>query len=252
MRFFRKIRYRLFTESKVGKYLVYALGEIVLVVIGILIALAINNAQQDNIREKKEQTYLKELRNEFHVSKLKLEELMRVNQENYGGAQKLLTHTFNPDASLTEKEFSELLMRSFSNDIAFNPNNALLNEMLNTGTLKDISNTSLRMLLATWMATLEDIYGQEKELNAQRRRVMDLFGANNSIRTILEQTNGDTASMFPKKENQISNLDMLNSLEFENNVLMFYLTSLSMEDSHYDPLMKDVNTILDLIKTEIK
>ncbi len=41
IKFFRKIRQRLLTENKFSKYLIYAIGEIVLVVIGILIALSI-------------------------------------------------------------------------------------------------------------------------------------------------------------------------------------------------------------------
>ena len=43
IKFFRKIRYDLMEKNKTGKYLKYAIGEIVLVVIGILIALQINN-----------------------------------------------------------------------------------------------------------------------------------------------------------------------------------------------------------------
>ncbi|MGB0916571.1 MAG: DUF6090 family protein [Flavobacteriales bacterium] len=43
IRFFRKIRQQMLAENKFTKYLIYALGEIVLVVIGILIALQINN-----------------------------------------------------------------------------------------------------------------------------------------------------------------------------------------------------------------
>ena len=43
IKFFRKIRYQLLGEGKTGKYLKYAIGEIVLVVIGVLIALSINN-----------------------------------------------------------------------------------------------------------------------------------------------------------------------------------------------------------------
>jgi len=43
IKFFRKIRYDLMEKNKAGKYLKYAIGEIVLVVIGILIALSINN-----------------------------------------------------------------------------------------------------------------------------------------------------------------------------------------------------------------
>ena len=56
IKFFRKIRQNLLVENKTGKYLKYAIGEIVLVVIGILIALQINNwneNRKDNFVELK-------------------------------------------------------------------------------------------------------------------------------------------------------------------------------------------------------
>lgn len=61
IKFFRKIRQRLLTENKLSKYVLYAIGEIVLVVIGILIALQINNWNQLNQREAKERKMLNEL-----------------------------------------------------------------------------------------------------------------------------------------------------------------------------------------------
>ncbi|WP_445384911.1 DUF6090 family protein [Robiginitalea sp. IMCC44478] len=51
IKFFRKIRQRLLTENKFSKYLLYAIGEIVLVVIGILIALQLNN-WNDTLKER--------------------------------------------------------------------------------------------------------------------------------------------------------------------------------------------------------
>ena len=48
IKFFRKIRQHLLSENKFSKYLLYAVGEIVLVVIGILIALNINNRNEFN------------------------------------------------------------------------------------------------------------------------------------------------------------------------------------------------------------
>ena len=48
IKFFRKIRQKLLSENKFSKYLIYAIGEIVLVVIGILIALNINNRNEFN------------------------------------------------------------------------------------------------------------------------------------------------------------------------------------------------------------
>ncbi|SFN69860.1 hypothetical protein SAMN04487989_102501 [Bizionia echini] len=54
IKFFRKIRQKLLSEGKTGKYFKYAIGEIVLVVIGILIALQINNWNEKRKESKKE------------------------------------------------------------------------------------------------------------------------------------------------------------------------------------------------------
>ena len=61
IKFFRKIRQNLISENKFSKYLIYAIGEIILVVIGILIALQINNWNQSKIQHKKEVVILNEL-----------------------------------------------------------------------------------------------------------------------------------------------------------------------------------------------
>lgn len=52
IKFFRKIRQRLLSENNFSKYLIYAIGEIILVVIGILIALSINNWNQEQQQKK--------------------------------------------------------------------------------------------------------------------------------------------------------------------------------------------------------
>ena len=58
IQFFRKIRQRLLTENKFSKYLLYAIGEIVLVVIGILIALQINNLNEEKKSQKQLDNFL--------------------------------------------------------------------------------------------------------------------------------------------------------------------------------------------------
>ncbi|MFZ1702740.1 MAG: DUF6090 family protein [Saprospiraceae bacterium] len=60
---FRKIRLSLISEGNAGKYLKYAIGEIVLVVLGILIALQINNWNNNNQLQKLEKKYLNEIKN---------------------------------------------------------------------------------------------------------------------------------------------------------------------------------------------
>ncbi|TYA59666.1 hypothetical protein FVF61_01030 [Formosa maritima] len=62
IKFFRKIRYNLMEQNKSGKYFKYAIGEIILVVIGILIALQINNWNEKRKEQEKGQVYLERLK----------------------------------------------------------------------------------------------------------------------------------------------------------------------------------------------
>jgi hypothetical protein len=68
LKFFRTIRKKLIEQDNVRKYLIYAIGEILLVVIGILIALQINNWNQERNLQKEERHYLAALRTDFGVS----------------------------------------------------------------------------------------------------------------------------------------------------------------------------------------
>ncbi|MFD2915817.1 DUF6090 family protein [Psychroserpens luteus] len=52
IKFFRKVRHKMLTENKFSKYLIYSIGEIILVVIGILIALSINNWNEEKQQKK--------------------------------------------------------------------------------------------------------------------------------------------------------------------------------------------------------
>lgn len=61
IKFFRKIRQSLVAENKFSKYLLYAIGEIILVVIGILLALQINTWNQNIERQELRKSYLKSL-----------------------------------------------------------------------------------------------------------------------------------------------------------------------------------------------
>ena len=72
IKFFRKIRYNLMSENKTGKYFKYAIGEIILVVIGILIALQINNWNEKRIEKKLERTTLLSLKQNLIVDSLEI------------------------------------------------------------------------------------------------------------------------------------------------------------------------------------
>jgi hypothetical protein len=67
IKFFRRIRQQLLSENKFSKYLLYAVGEIILVVIGILIALQINNWNDQRKLNQQEQTYYCKIAEDLQV-----------------------------------------------------------------------------------------------------------------------------------------------------------------------------------------
>lgn len=69
IKFFRKIRQNLLMENKTGKYFKYAIGEIILVVIGILIALGINNWNENRKDSIQEEIVLRSLLENLHLAK---------------------------------------------------------------------------------------------------------------------------------------------------------------------------------------
>ena len=76
IKFFRHIRQRLLSENKFSKYLLYAIGEIVLVIIGILIALQINNKNEQRKTENKIVSILKEVQHDLGLDIQKSDELI--------------------------------------------------------------------------------------------------------------------------------------------------------------------------------
>lgn len=74
LKFFRNIRKSLLNEGKTSKYFKYAIGEIILVVIGILIALQINNWNEQKKTKRLEIKILKELRNNLKLDLLEIQE----------------------------------------------------------------------------------------------------------------------------------------------------------------------------------
>ncbi|MGN7515736.1 MAG: DUF6090 family protein [Allomuricauda sp.] len=92
IKFFRKIRQNLLSEGKTGKYLKYAIGEIILVVIGILIALQINNWNNDRIESKIETNILKEIVVNLKKDVVNLNSKIRFNLEKEKSNKEVLTH----------------------------------------------------------------------------------------------------------------------------------------------------------------
>jgi len=76
IKFFRKIRYDLMEKNKTGKYIKYAVGEIILVVIGILIALSINNWNENRKTKLRSQVYINKIVNDLVIDTLNINTLI--------------------------------------------------------------------------------------------------------------------------------------------------------------------------------
>ena len=81
IKFFRKIRQKLLSEDKFSKYLLYAIGEIILVVIGILIALQINNWNQNRLNKQLESQYYERLLEDVREEKVILQAVINYSNQ---------------------------------------------------------------------------------------------------------------------------------------------------------------------------
>ena len=254
MQFFKRIRRRLIVSKRLKEYLLYATGEIVLVVIGILIALAIDTGIQRRALRATEREYLAGLREEFRLSRLKLDELMRVNRSNYAVGCQLANYLHHSRERPSEQELADLLYRTFASDIAFHPNNSLLLEIINSGRMQHLSDARLRVMLTNWIATLTDVAQQESDLYTQREKVVDLLrGPATSVRTVFDLTGVSDGELgLTLADRHVSNLEMMNSAAFENGLLLFLLTTRATDLQHYVPLRVQLEAILKQLDRKMK
>jgi len=147
--FFRKIRHRFLTTGRTTKYLTYAMGEIVLVVIGILIALGINNANEDRKEQKVEQQLITRLHNEYQENKSLLIERTNVMHQSKDASLRIMG-LMNNDLSQVETTTIDSLVFYTIEYAPYTPLSTTWTEITQMGKLDLISNQKLRDLLGQW------------------------------------------------------------------------------------------------------
>ena len=85
-------------ENKFSKYLIYAIGEIILVVIGILIALSINNWNEKNKNRKQESQILLQLKEEYQENLTELDLKISMRKEMLDASTRLLAYYDNTES----------------------------------------------------------------------------------------------------------------------------------------------------------
>ncbi|MDM9630265.1 DUF6090 family protein [Robiginitalea aurantiaca] len=102
LRFFRQIRQRLITDNKFSKYLLYAVGEILLVVIGILIAFQVDNWNEQRKIRLEGISLLEDLKSDLEFSRTELEYTINTNQQYLDGYRRIHYYLENDLAYNTE------------------------------------------------------------------------------------------------------------------------------------------------------
>jgi hypothetical protein len=205
IKFFRNIRQKLLAEGKTSRYLKYAIGEIVLVVIGILLALQISEWNTNYKRYKEEVQLLKDIHKEFLENKEQLKLVKSYHVMTYEATGTLLNMMPIDLSKIKIDSIVSLLDKTYHN-WTLNPQMSTINTLINTSSFDLISNVELRKLLQNWTDLYLDYY--EDELNA-RYQVLN-FHRPYMIKHY------ETRYVKNRRPLEELNWDFLQSIEFKN------------------------------------
>lgn len=154
IKLFHNIRRNLIAQGKTVRYLKYAIGEIILVVIGILIALSINNWNSNRIDRNREAVYLKnidrdlkeqlqsiEMQMDYELSIIKIAKPLIINYKE--------NHDLRVDSAFTAS------IGRLTGRMTFVKNNPTYTELLSSGNIDIIRNDSLKNALINYYQQLE-------------------------------------------------------------------------------------------------
>ncbi|MEZ4897277.1 MAG: DUF6090 family protein [Saprospiraceae bacterium] len=175
IKFFRKIRKNLVSENRLTRYLLYAIGEIVLVVIGILIALQINNWNEDNKGKAFEREMLSQIQDNLKKDKAKLIEINASFTKAIASADKILA--IGPEDNIPDS-----LRYWLAYFIQFERFQPITNsyEALKSRGLDQVSNKELRLLLGEYYDdeishTIKSVGDIEKSFNDEWVPIMEQY-----------------------------------------------------------------------------
>lgn len=155
IKLFKNIRKNLLNEGKNSKYLKYAIGEIILVVIGILIALQVNNWNENRISNTKKEKLLHALKIEFTSNLTQLDKVLYFDSIVLEGTKRLMAIDPENLMEITSDSMPNWLQNT-SFRWTFNPINGALRSGISSGQIHLIKNDSLVNLLFGWQDFVAD------------------------------------------------------------------------------------------------
>jgi len=217
IRFFSKMRYKLAAENRVAKYLRYAIGEILLVVIGILIALQVNNWNQERIAGIEERTILKNIHSEFLENKKSLENKLAETNRGFQSSKMLMNLVGKGKNEIEKYNTDSLLFHSLeSGEFKFSENT--ISDLLQSGRLQLLHNEKLINLLYEWSGTKMAYYTSNERVNLK---------IDNELVPYLQKK-------YPLKD-----MDMYGDLKWENKSLLKTDKLQIFNDLEFENIMDD-------------
>lgn len=154
LRFFRTLRHKFLEEGHFRKYFWYALGEILLVMIGILLALQVNNWNEERKDRNLEQVILKNLHREILAN---MEELERDHTLNERALNALLELMDTDKRQFYTPETIDSLIGKAYNFATFDARTGVIDEIITSGSLSLIKNDSLKYMISLWSGEMGDL-----------------------------------------------------------------------------------------------
>ncbi len=254
IKLFRRIRQRLLSENRLSEYLLYAIGEIVLVVIGILIALSINTWNEGRKDKNQELVILKSLRVNLEEN-LKLLELANTATLDAYNASLRLHELTNPDVGNVDADQIESLMSVMLDYFAFDANSGAIYEIINSGQLSIIRNDQLKNQISSWSGLVEDTQRDVDIANQFAFGTLVVYlttqgGVGNlPIGTRMAERIG--LEQKPESSFAVDYHDLMSSPEFEN-MVGWHSSNLIYILNEYVYFKARIESMIDLIDAETK
>lgn len=238
---FRNIRQNMIGERNVKQYLLYVIGEILLVMLGILLALQVNNLNQNRIEKNKEQKALTDLFKEFKLNK----DRIQAKQSSRVSITPKLKHYVK---LITAGDANYKAFKTFHKDPFMfgmtNPSNGVIDALISSGEIALLSNDELKYLIADWKNQIENLYENEQIL---WNSGLAYIGSYSKI--IPDPSR--TWSNWNATELQTAFEQLNTNVEYKNNLVGFEgVNSIVIEECN--TVLHLLNTILDLLEAEIK
>ncbi len=246
IKFFRKIRQNLLSEGKIRKYFKYAIGEIILVVIGILIALWLNNLNTISQNKEKGDIMLLEIRENLISDTLLIGEISTFNAEKVSDINKFMQIAAEKKISqeLGEKMFQLLSEGKLFTNASFKSNSTGYKTLTSSGNIEIIDNTELRNQLTQYYLTTS-IAAFDELINLTRSFKYYILPKVINKEFVKKVTNLDF---------QIRNIEDLKLNEDEKLVsdLILILANINQNEQALVELKKELIHLIALIDEELK